>query len=57
MKLINQAANFKETGRNIEERVEGRRSDAGDEGQNSKPHRRCRCSLKPAKTAGAAVIC
>jgi hypothetical protein len=55
--IINQAANFQETGRNIEERVEGLIIDAGDESLNSKSHRRCLYSRKPAKTAGATLIC
>jgi hypothetical protein len=56
-KGINQAANFQETRRNIEERVEVWKIDAGDESLNSKSHRRYRCSRKPAKTAGAILIC
>jgi len=55
--IINQAANFQETGRNIEERVEVWKIDAGDESLNSKSHRRYRYSRKPAKTAGAILIC
>ncbi len=55
--IINQADNFQETGRNIEERVEGLIIDAGDESLNSKSHHRCRFKQKPAKTAGATLIC
>jgi hypothetical protein len=55
--IINQAVHFQETGRNIEERAEGLIIDAGDEGLNSKSHPHCRQSQKPAKTAGATLIC
>jgi hypothetical protein len=55
--IINQAVNFQETGNNIGERVESLIIDAGDESLNSKSHRRCRYSRKPAKIAGAKPIC
>jgi hypothetical protein len=41
--------NFQETGRNIEERVEGWKSDAGGESLNSKQHRRYGSNPKPVR--------
>ena len=38
-----------ETGSNIEQRVEGWKSDAGGESLNSKQHRRCHSSRKPVR--------